>query len=216
MANATTQLFLAGLLMVLPGSAGNPNGGQDLKPPLSGRSAGHCKPGSLPTVIIYLNEKATVKLYERGRAISIATRVFRGIGVDLDWREGAGSLQRGSSGCGPGEIIELQVDPTAVPDLAPDALAYAIPMRASGTRIHVVHDRVTAMSAQVPNLLGYVLAHEIAHVLQGVARHSDEGILKAKWDGRDYNLMGSLALSFSHKDAERIGNHLNRQHDTTD
>ena len=213
MANATTQLFLTGLLMVLKISASNPNGGQGLKAAISGRAAGHCKPGSLPIVTIYFHEKVNVDLRMRARSIFIATRAVRSIGVDLDWRVGTVPPERESFGCGLAEIIELQVDPTAVPDVSPDALACATPMRTSGTRIHVFHDRVTEMSALVPNLLGYVLAHEIGHVLQGVARHSDEGILKAKWDNRDYGLMAALALSFSHEDAERIGNHFNRQHE---
>ena len=30
-------------------------------------------------------------------------------------------------------------------------------------------------------LLGHVLAHEIGHVLQGVARHSATGVMKGRW-----------------------------------
>jgi hypothetical protein len=43
---------------------------------------------------------------------------------------------------------------------SPDALAHAKPMPTSGTRVHVFYDRVAARS-DAPNLLGYVLAHEI-------------------------------------------------------
>jgi hypothetical protein len=28
----------------------------------------------------------------------------------------------------------------------------------------------------------YVLAHEIAHIIEGSDRHSDSGVMKAEWD----------------------------------
>jgi hypothetical protein len=216
MSNATTQLFMTGLLLVLPVSASNPNGGRGLNTSLSGLAAGHCEPVSLPIVVIYLHDNVNVSLYQRSRAILVATRAFRSTGVALDWRDGAGSPERKASGCGLAEIIELQIDPTADENRTSNALAYAMPMRASGIRIHVIYDRVAGISREVPNLLGYVLAHEIGHVLQGVARHSDTGILKAKWSGRDYSLMAAFALTFSPEDDERIRNHFNRQHGATD
>jgi hypothetical protein len=40
--------------------------------------------------------------------------------------------------------------------------------------------------AVVPYLLGHVLAHEITHILQGVESHSASGVMKNKWDYRDY------------------------------
>lgn len=32
---------------------------------------------------------------------------------------------------------------------------------------------------------GHVMAHEIAHILKGVSRHSADGVMKAQWD--DHN-----------------------------
>jgi hypothetical protein len=46
------------------------------------------------------------------------------------------------------------------------------------------------------SLLGYVWAHEIGHVLEGVVRHSGEGILKARWNLYDHALMGAEVLNF--------------------
>jgi hypothetical protein len=48
-----------------------------------------------------------------------------------------------------------------------------------------------------PALLSHVLAHEIAHVLQGVSRHSESGILKARWDREDFFLMQQHRLNFT-------------------
>jgi hypothetical protein len=214
MDNATIRLFV-GLLMVLPVNASNPSDEQGLKKAVHCRAAEFCKPGNFPIATIYLNDTVNLNLCARARAIYVATRAFRRIGIDLDWRDGAVPEPESSAG-GFAEIIEVQVDPTADQNLRPDALAYAYPMRSAGTRIHVIHERVSARSAGAPNLLGYVLAHEIAHVLQGVPRHSPEGIMKARWNGRDYGQMAVLAFKFSQEDAERILNHFNRQNVATD
>jgi hypothetical protein len=75
-------------------------------------------------------------------------------------------------------------------------------------RIHikVFYDRVrtTVHSQTVPALLAHVFVHEIAHVLQGFSRHSDEGIMKAHWDANDYHLMQSKPLAFTQKDLDFI------------
>ena len=55
-----------------------------------------------------------------------------------------------------------------------------------------------------PELLGHVLVHEIGHALQGVARHSDTGIMKATWTGKDRNRMGTNSLTFTQDDADLI------------
>ena len=50
------------------------------------------------------------------------------------------------------------------------------------------YDRVltAASPAVTPYLLGHVLAHEIVHMLQGVEEHSSSGMMKPRWDNRDY------------------------------
>ena len=50
-------------------------------------------------------------------------------------------------------------------------------------------------------LLGHVMAHEIAHILQGVARHSERGIMKERWESSDYKQMLKGSLRFTEHDA---------------
>ena len=59
-------------------------------------------------------------------------------------------------------------------------------------------------SQTVPALLAHVLVHEIAHILQGINRHSDEGVMKAHWDANDYHLMQSKPLFFTPKEIDLI------------
>lgn len=54
-------------------------------------------------------------------------------------------------------------------------------------------------------VLAYVMAHEIAHVLQGVYHHSDSGLMKAHWKGSDAKLMMQpKSLRFTELDADLI------------
>ena len=65
-------------------------------------------------------------------------------------------------------------------------------------------DRLLDMAMAEAERLGYVLAHEIAHVLQRISRHSNSGIMKSKWDGRDYAEMRRISLGFSEEDVTLI------------
>jgi hypothetical protein len=60
-------------------------------------------------------------------------------------------------------------------------------------------------------LLAHVMVHEIAHILQGVYRHSDNGVMKAVWTGQDYSQMRVGALPFAPEDVELIHLGLARQ-----
>ena len=53
--------------------------------------------------------------------------------------------------------------------------------------VHVFYGRVSRFPDRVLMLevLGNVLAHELTHALQGVARHSSEGLMKADWEHPD-------------------------------
>src|SRR5580698_9505171 len=56
-------------------------------------------------------------------------------------------------------------------------LAYALPYE--GTHIVIFYDRAQAAMPDpegVAQLLAHVLAHEVTHVLEGVSRHSAEGV----------------------------------------
>ena len=49
-----------------------------------------------------------------------------------------------------------------------------------------------------------MLAHEIGHVLQGSARHSEIGIMKANWSEREVMSMATKQLQFTRLDIELI------------
>jgi hypothetical protein len=75
-----------------------------------------------------------------------------------------------------------------------------------GTRIIIFYDRVkrTVEPPVVPHLLAQVLAHEIAHILEGIDHHSNSGLMKAHWDLRDQDRMYREPLPFTDFDAAMI------------
>ena len=128
-----------------------------------------------------------------------ASAIFAEIGVEIDWYVG--------SSCPSSADVILVSFSFVTPDtLREDALAYAHPYE--GTHMVVFFDRVSrqarARCLRVNRLLAYVLAHEIAHLLQGISQHSATGIMKARWTGDDSLPMRRRALRFSPVDVELI------------
>jgi hypothetical protein len=52
--------------------------------------------------------------------------------------------------------------------------------------------------------MAHVIVHEITHILQGIDRHSNSGIMKALWTSTDYMLMKRGQLRFTAVDVEMI------------
>ena len=155
----------------------------------------------VPRVIVYIRQD-NLLVADLGRAERTTSEIFAGIGVLLAFRAGVEPKSRGDGAVG----IVMQLDTKTPAQFHAGALAYALPFGVSGTRIHVFCDRVRNAWPDAGSgvVLGYVMAHEIAHVLEGVSRHSEEGVMKPCWETRDYRQMKSGALPFDPTDAELI------------
>jgi hypothetical protein len=99
-------------------------------------------------------------------------------------------------------FIDIALD--APRNFHPGAFAYAYPF--GDPRITILWNRVQTSPTPATNiaLLAYVIAHEIAHILQGTKRHSMEGVMKANWTLQDLEQMSSGSLSFKPVDVELI------------
>jgi hypothetical protein len=126
-------------------------------------------------------------------APAAVSRIFRDIGVKLDWR-GDPRL------CAASEKSIVITFAEAPAGLRPDSLAYALPY--DRRTIVVFLDRVKAR--RFPPLLTYVLVHEIAHILQGIARHSEVGIMRPTWRAGDYTEMRHGTFAFAEHDVDLI------------
>jgi hypothetical protein len=126
---------------------------------------------------------------------STTTAMFARIGVSLGWRD--------ARHC-PSGALRISLSDSTPTSFLPGALAYTMPYE--GTHIVVFLDRVKSMVGEprVPVLLAHVFAHEITHILQGISRHSESGLMKAKWGAADYHQMAWEPLPFTALDIELI------------
>jgi hypothetical protein len=130
------------------------------------------------------------------RAQMEAAQIFSEVAVQIAWRDGRA--------CNAGGAIHIHLSDQTAPNLRPGVLASAHLDQAN--YIEVFYDRVrdAVGSATVPHLLAHVLVHEITHILQGIARHSETGIMKAHWNVDEYRQMGCHHLPFAPEDVELI------------
>jgi len=156
-------------------------------------------PATIGTVSLYAADKTRVDVYISGRddspillgpAKPMPSAIFEKIGVRLNWHDGE---LRPAGGAGRGAAVLLAFGIRTV-EHAPEsatsgALASAQILGPSGTEIIIYKDRVLRFLADHPTLsgvaAGYVLAHGLTHAMQGAGRHSESGILKARWSSGD-------------------------------
>ena len=130
-------------------------------------------------------------------ADKLAQRMLAEIGVETEWP------WRGSRCVKGGDIVITLSYQTPASKL-PGAFAYALAYE--GRHIVVFWDRILKKvgSAVAPILLAHVMVHEIAHILQGVSRHSEIGVMKAAWNPDDYFQMRKKPLEFTEEDVRLI------------
>ena len=84
-----------------------------------------------------------------------------------------------------------------------------------GRHIIIFFDRIETMQ-DAGTVLGHVMVHEITHVLQGVSRHSDNGLMKPHWSRDDLVRMRHKPLPFTQEDLILLYSALAMLHESTD
>jgi hypothetical protein len=157
--------------------------------------------GPLPAIVARIDNVQPADFPRVAQAKPLASLLLSKAGVRLEW----GKTRPGV------EMIEIEMDVCAPPQFPPEVLAYAMPRMTAGTRIHIFMDRIRGTrGAPDETVLAYVIAHEIAHLLEGVRRHSADGVMKARWCLPDYLEMRRGRLEFSSEDVNLIQAHFNR------
>jgi hypothetical protein len=159
--------------------------------------------GSIPAVkrqvTVCMSGSGNVALENRAKVV--ASSILAGGGVKIAWH--------GPSNC-PREGILITLSNDTPASLHPGALAYAQPY--DGTHVVVFYDRVKNQPGILPlvkgtfvaSLLGHVIVHEVTHILQGMVRHSESGVMKQQWAGVDYVEMSGKPLQFTDEDVVLI------------
>ncbi|MEO8370486.1 MAG: hypothetical protein ABI806_14985 [Candidatus Solibacter sp.] len=132
------------------------------------------------------------------RAQVIVAKLFIDAGVRVEWL----SVKQCESA--PTGAIFLLLEADGPKNFKPGALGYALPY-GSATAVHIFYGRIhNDHPADFVLVLGHAMAHEIGHVLQGIARHSDSGIMKPLWTSREYGEMRVGQLRFAAEDVHLI------------
>jgi hypothetical protein len=147
--------------------------------------AGSPKPqvDALATVFTY--DRVGVPEAVMGRAKRVAATALAAAGIEVRWLEGKhlGEPREVAAG----EMRTVVFDGPAPSTFRSQAIAVTNVGRGSDSDAHVFYSRVLTFedSLYMPEFLGNVLAHELIHALEGVARHSSEGLMKAVWSVGD-------------------------------
>ena len=157
----------------------------------------------------YYNE-AQVSAKALAVAVETANLALRQAGITARWVD----CYADASACRYGDefaVVELTIAVTAK-----DAPAFSgttnftmgvslLPEKGTGVHAKVLWNRVTryAKAYDVPaaRVLGFVMAHEIGHLLMNTGAHSREGIMKAGWSGKDISLLAGRRLAFQGHEA---------------
>lgn len=129
-------------------------------------------------------------------AKKMASEVFRKAGVSIVWGSPMHAEPQKS-------WLEVRIEEGLPNAVLPGALAVSHPYGACSKGVTVFMDRIRARTRRLDRenaLLAYVLVHEITHVIQGVYRHSEEGVMKARWDSLDYAAIFDRRLGFMEQD----------------
>jgi hypothetical protein len=164
------------------------------------------------TVLTY--NYARVPVYVLVKAEQEATNIFRKIGVGVLWVDcspTSGDVSTNPA-CGkPADATTLTLNfhlrfkRSGGMILADHDIGYALP---GGNRAGVAYSCVEHLadsSADRPQILGHVMAHEIGHLLLESAEHSDSGIMRAVWRANDLEAAGHGDLLFTPPESEHIG-----------
>jgi len=169
--------------------------------------------GSAQTIRIYnLAHLNPADLYSAARN---TVEIFGRAGVHIDWTQGdpedleAHSLDLIVCSLAPvHDEIRLRIIEKAPPGFQRTALGFALPCARFGAHATIFADRVMAVSEHlgVPfsTALGHGMAHELGHVLLRTEGHTSTGIMRAKWDGRDWQNAATFGLVFDEKQSASL------------
>jgi hypothetical protein len=135
------------------------------------------------------------------RARHVAAAILAQAGVTIEWT-------RNDPGCFPRcpYHVGVELKDCAGTGIPRDSIAVSRLGPGSESAIEIFLDRVCQKveRERVPGLLGHVLAHEIVHVLQGIKRHSDQGLMKARWTREEILQMEKQPLKLTAEDIRII------------
>ena len=155
---------------------------------------------------VQLIEKTSISAPVLNQALLLASEMLIGVGVHVEWDTGSHSRKNSSVD----RRIVVEMSGGTPWNYFEGALGISRPF--DGVHVTVFYDRVEeiGLGSLKPILLAHVLVHELTHMLEGVDRHSNSGIMKAFWGPDEYYEMTSKPLAFTPEDILLIKNGFRR------
>jgi len=155
--------------------------------------------------MIYIADSHDVPWEALNSARATVANIFRDIGVSVRWARFPNPHAQESCAS-----VEVLFDSRSSSTFRPGAMGYAFVCGKQRAQVHIFTDRILHSSLSPSQstwqgiLLGHVVAHEIAHVLEGVVRHSQQGLMKQNWTFQEMLGMAAKNLGLTSDDANLI------------
>jgi hypothetical protein len=165
---------------------------------------------------IQIHDYCHVSSQSLTRARAVVTTMYERIGVRTEW---LGVVQQPLRSARRDEISRIPLAQVTLIILTPKmaarghvaegALGFAaVPDEGMGRIAYAIYDRVRVTAARAAmnedDLLGFVMAHEIAHLMLPRGAHAETGLMRGRWDVRDLQRTDVLTLGFSPEQASEI------------
>jgi hypothetical protein len=187
-------------------------------------SSPECSEGQL-RVTIRIHDYTRLPAELLSHAGDIVTRLYENIGVRTEWfgvvrfgepRDHESRAERPQPPLAQLTINVLTSEMATRAGVAPTTLGFAaVASTGMGRIAYVIHDRVRSTAADAPinesELLGFVMAHEIGHLLLPRGPQPHTGVMKGRWRVDDFRNLDVLTLGFSSRQASQIRQTIERE-----
>lgn len=150
-------------------------------------------------------------------AIREASRIFRTAGADLVWERGNPDAEEAHASDRSGKPVTagrrrrylvVRIGKGLTFGVPAAALGESLPYAKSGISTTIFQERVESLCERegldLSALLGYVMAHELGHVILSLDVHTARGIMRARLGAVEYRLAGWGQLRFDPEQEAKI------------
>jgi hypothetical protein len=161
-------------------------------------------------VRVRIHDYANIQPAPLARTQRLVSRMYDAIGVRTEWLEASRPLdqQTVAAPCGPNDLtIIVLTQEMAGRRMVPGAVVgyAAVTPGEAGRVAFVIYDRVRDIArradADLVNVMGTVMAHELGHLLLPSGAHSTDGLMRGRWAAADFR---RADLQFSMAQAQEI------------
>jgi len=170
-------------------------------------------------ITVQIQDHSHVAPASLSSAAAVVTRMYERIGVRIKWPgvvrwKGEHATfdhreETSHAAIGQLTIIILNAKMAARGQVKEGVLGFAaVADEGMGRIAYAIYDRVRSIALELPineaDLLGFVMAHEIGHLMLPRRSHSTSGLMKSDWDIHDLERVDLLKLQFSEQQAAQI------------